>query len=161
MVKKSFTLAELIIAASLLVVIIAGTLSFDLASKMIFRTSQRKTEVLNELALVLDHLHKNVLQGTGTVKNPPLEWNGSVLTIHQEGGDVNYHFNVSAHEITFEGETLSRRLTNLNLDVNNGRDLCIDNVTLAYNPNDSEDPYHNPRVSAKEIFFSPLSQSIN
>jgi len=67
--KKSVTLVELIIAVSLLLVIIVGAGAFNLASRELLTSSETKTQVLNELTFVLEHIGKNVSLATGDVSN--------------------------------------------------------------------------------------------
>jgi hypothetical protein len=86
---KTLTLAELIIAISLLAVIILGASSFDLGSRQMLRASERKTQILNEATLILDHVSKNALLGIGDVDNPAFSsgttpYNEPILLIKQD-----------------------------------------------------------------------------
>ena len=67
--RKSITLLELIIGISLLVVIILGVTAFDVASRYFLKSSERKSQVINELNFILEHLSKNVNQAVGDISN--------------------------------------------------------------------------------------------
>ncbi len=72
MIKRSLTLVELIIAIVLLGVVVLGVMAFDSASRQFLRSSERKVEVLNELTLIMEHIHKNTLLGIGDANNPAI-----------------------------------------------------------------------------------------
>jgi prepilin-type N-terminal cleavage/methylation domain-containing protein len=82
MLKRAMTLIELLIAITLLAVIVVGASSFDVGSREMLKASERKTQILNEAALVLDYITKDGLHGIGDVYNP-------ALRIVNAGG-VNY-----------------------------------------------------------------------
>lgn len=63
--RKSATLMELMIAVVLLALIVLAAGSFEVASRYFLRSTETKVEALNELTLVLEHLHKNILLGIG------------------------------------------------------------------------------------------------
>ena len=65
MLKKSMTLVELILAIVLLVVIVLGAGTFSLGSRRFLQTSERKTTILNNVNLILDHIDKNVSLAAG------------------------------------------------------------------------------------------------
>jgi len=68
--RKSITLLELIIGISLLVVIILGVTAFDVASRYFLKSSERKSQIINELNFILEHLSKNINQAVGDISNP-------------------------------------------------------------------------------------------
>jgi hypothetical protein len=73
MIKKSISLIELLIAISLLSLIIIGAGSFHLASSQFLHSSERKTEVLNEMTYILEHMQKYVMQASGDINNPGID----------------------------------------------------------------------------------------
>ena len=92
--KKAITLVELIIAISLFGLIIAGVMAFDSASREFFQSSERATDVLNELTFVLEHIQKNVMLAIGdaddsgmTLTNPRV--GDYTLVIRQDINRVN------------------------------------------------------------------------
>jgi len=68
--RKSITLLELIIGISLLIVIILGVTAFDVASRYFLKSSERKSQIINELNFILEHLSKNINQAVGDISNP-------------------------------------------------------------------------------------------
>lgn len=92
--KKAVTLMELLIAVGLLMVIVFGATTFHFASTEFLRSSERKADVLNEITLVLEHLHKNVSLATGEPDNYGINVTNSgstwTLTIRQDlRADIN------------------------------------------------------------------------
>ena len=67
--KKTITLIELIIAVSLLAVMVLGAVSFDAASGGFLRSSERKTQVLNELTHIANHFSSYISLATGDKNN--------------------------------------------------------------------------------------------
>jgi len=63
--NKATTLIELVIAIALMAVVVLGAVVFDVSSHKFFSSSERKTAVLNDMALVLDNLHKDVTLAYG------------------------------------------------------------------------------------------------
>ncbi len=171
--KKAISLVELIIAVILMGVIILGAFSFDLASRGFFRSSETKVEVVNDLTFVLEHLHKNIMQGVGTVDNPALVWNSGsgVLTINQDDGaggttPVTYEFDPAANTITFgANDVLTRRLEALDLSSDIGVDadsaFYINEMVFQYDPASDTDPRENPQATIKEQYFFPSGQSLS
>ncbi|MCD6228847.1 MAG: hypothetical protein J7K17_05170 [Candidatus Omnitrophica bacterium] len=80
--RKSITLVELIIAISLLGVILLGVTAFDVASRYFLKSNERKSQIVNELTFILEHLSKNINQAVGDISNPGIvkvEQNSRVL----------------------------------------------------------------------------------
>ena len=75
LMKKAVSLVEMIIAIALMGAIVLGAIAFDLASRNLFNSSEEETVLLNELALVLDHLERNIKHAEGDVSNIGLSWN--------------------------------------------------------------------------------------
>jgi len=92
--KKSVTLIELLISITLLGIIVLGATAFHLSSERFLGSSEKKAQVLNDLTFVLQHLHKNVLSGTGDYNNPGIDVSvDGVLTIRQDidaAGNPNF-----------------------------------------------------------------------
>ena len=61
---------ELIIAISLLGVILLGVTAFDVASRYFLKSNERKSQIVNELTFILEHLSKNINQAVGDISNP-------------------------------------------------------------------------------------------
>ena len=79
--KKSITLVELLIALSLLLVIILGAVAFDIASRRFLNSSEDETILLNEMALTLDYLARDINLATGDLGNSGIAFTGTTLTI--------------------------------------------------------------------------------
>ncbi len=171
--KKTVTLVELIIAIVLMGIVVLGAISFDLASRTFFKSSERKVNVVNDLTFVLEHLQKNIMNGKGTVDNPALVWDGAtVLTISQDDGTgtltglktVTYTFNKTAgvNQVIFTDtspQVLTRRLEDFNgFDVNDFG-FYMKDMTFLDNPAEEEDVRENPSVAVREQYFFPLIQS--
>jgi len=62
---------ELVIAIALMAVVALGAVVFDVSSHKFFSSSERKTAVLNDLALVLDSIHKDVTIGATSYPDDP------------------------------------------------------------------------------------------
>lgn len=75
--RKSVTLIELLIAMTLLGVILLGISSFDIAGKRFFRSSERKSGILNDMSFILDHIDKYVSMATGTGSDPGITTPGA------------------------------------------------------------------------------------
>lgn len=83
--KKSVSLVELIISMTLLGIIVLGASAFHLSSSRFLSSSEKKTQVLNDLTFALQHLHKNVFLGTGDSNNPGIDVSvPGVLSIRQD-----------------------------------------------------------------------------
>ncbi len=158
--KKSATLAELIVAIVLLGVIVLGISSFHLASDAFLRSSETKVEVVNELTFVLEHLHKNILQAKGDITCPGMQVisfgaSGQRLELRHNAPpcafDILYEFDPDAHTITFDdgpgpAVTLSERF--VEDPYNDGSDFEIEaglaanggviirNLAFIYDPDD-------------------------
>ncbi len=68
--KKSLTLIELLITMVLISVVILSVYGLYNLSFNIFKSSDRRAEVVNELSYVIDHIDKSVYLGTGWVDRP-------------------------------------------------------------------------------------------
>jgi hypothetical protein len=66
--KKSTSLLELIIAIALVGLVLLGVTAFDTASRKFLHSSERQNQVLNEGALILDHMDRNALMGIGQAR---------------------------------------------------------------------------------------------
>jgi len=91
--RKSVTLVELLISIVLLGVMVLGATAFHLSGERFLSSSEKKTQVLNDLTFVLQHLHKNVLLGTGDYNNPGIVASAGVLNIRQDidaAGNPNF-----------------------------------------------------------------------
>ena len=70
--RAAITLLELIIAITLLGVIVIGFSSIELFSRSQVLSTDRKTQVQNEVSYALEHMSRNVLQGVGDSATRPL-----------------------------------------------------------------------------------------
>lgn len=117
--KECATLVELILAIVLLGVIILGVAAFDAASNNLFTISKRKTQVINELTLILDYIGKDVGQAIGSNDNPGIFITGNpwgitctpincYLSIRNESGGSYvwrcYGYNGDSGELIFSEE---------------------------------------------------------
>lgn len=185
--KKGLSLVELMISLVLMGVIVLGAAAFDSASRRLLASSETKTEVLNKLTFVLDHINKNVSIAIGdnvVSANRAISVLDLIVRIRQDingtpenyGDDryVTYTFNTGTDSITFWDGSITTTLVSNSLmptvvDENNiTRDLSItesDNglkieyLTLRYRANETMDRQTNPEVSIDSQFFYPLSQS--
>lgn len=182
--KKSVTLVELIISIVLLGVIILGATAFHLSSERFLSSSEKKTQVLNDLTFILQHLQKNVLVATGnvvTAANIGIRPAGNVLVIYQEGRTVRYEFGVgpSNRRIRFRvlpssgtpWQILTERFVNdvgfgMSLNTADGG-LAVTNLALRLDPTLPEDPSTNPQVTTidgggrRTVYFYSLTHSWN
>ena len=182
--KKSVTLVELIISITLLGVIILGVAAFHLSSERFLSSSEKKTQVLNELTFMLQHLHKNVLVATGdvvAVANIGIRPTGNVLVIDQEGQTVRYEFGVGPgnRRIRFRvlppggtpWQILTESFVNLgfgmSLNTNDGG-LAVTNLALRLDPTKPKDDSKNPEVTTidtsagnRTVYFYSLGHSWN
>jgi len=69
MKKIAVTLVELIISLVLLSIVVLGAISFSIATTEFLGSSEKESEVLNDLTYVLDHIQKHVLHGIGDQTN--------------------------------------------------------------------------------------------
>jgi len=173
---KSATLVELIISIVLLGVIVLGAIAFHLSSERMLTSSEKKTQVLNDLSFVLQHLHKNILLGTGDFNNQGLIAVAAGLTIRQDIDAVGvqnltpadysddrmvvYTFGIadSPNSIMFSEndgatwEELTRCFINLGgpetfaVNIVDGG-VKITNLALRLNPGSAVDPRSNPQVT--------------
>ena len=186
--KKSVTLVELIISITLLGVIILGAVAFHLSSEKFLSSSEKKTQVLNDLTFILQHLHKNILLAKGNVVNYPANVGirpaGNVLEITQESQTVRYEFGVGVDNkiVRFRvmplGGTPWQILTEsfidlavdgmpfgMSLNTNDGG-LAVTNLALRLDPTSLADPSTNPEVTTidnvtgnRTVYFYSLSHS--
>lgn len=158
--NKALTLMELVVAISLVGVIILGAASFDIGSRQMFKSSEGKTQVINEAALILDQIAKDALTGIGDIAHPAITITGSVFNITHDDGDgvwegtdpiISYTFNSGAHTLTRSigggtAETLSNKVMNFvpSLPGDNTADIT---VTLRRHPTLAVDTFSNPEVT--------------
>jgi len=177
--KKSATLVELLISMVLLGVIVLGAVAFHLSSERFLGSSERKTQVLNDLTLVLQHLHKNVLLGTGDINHQGINTSADGLTIRQDitaAGVSNstpadysddllvaYTFGTGAspNSVLFSNTDGAswEVLTNCFVDLGGGSAFEVNivnggvevkNLALRLEPGSSADPSTNPEVTTRD-----------
>ncbi len=177
--KKSATLVELLISIALLGIIVLGAIAFHLSSERFLGSSERKTQVLNDLTLVLQHLHKNVSLGTGDINHQGISTTADSLTIRQDitaAGVSNstpadysddlvvaYTFGAAAspNSVMFSNtdgaswEELTGRFVDLGggaafaLSIANGG-VAVSNLALRLEPGSAADPSSNPQVTIRD-----------
>lgn len=172
--KKSVTLVELIISIVLLGVIVLGATAFHLSSERFLSSSEKKTQVLNELTFILQHLHKNILVAVGDVDNRGIIVTGNTLQLIQATRTVEYNFNTGNKTISFRvvsgaWETLTSSFVNLGFAVSlNAADggVAITNLALRLDPALPEDTSSNPQVTTidagagrRTVYFYSLAHS--
>jgi len=69
MKKTAVTLVELIISLVLLGIIVLGAIAFSIATTEFLGSSEKKSEILNDMTFLLDHIQKHVLYGIGDETN--------------------------------------------------------------------------------------------
>ena len=176
LLKKSITLIELIISIVLLGVIVLGSTAFHLSSERFLSSSEKKTQVLNDLTFILQHLHKNIVLAVGGIDNIGIKPVGNNLEIVQNMRTVEYEFGVgpSDRRVRFQvvGETsweiLTESFVNLGFEISlNTADggLAITNFALRLDPTLPEDPSSNPQVTTidtgarRTVYFYSLAHS--
>ncbi len=169
--RSAMTLIELLLSLIFLMVILLAATSFHLSSEEFVRSSQRRAAVMNDLSFVLDHLHKNITQVTGTIYNQGITWDGTSLSLRQ---DLNtpqtpinfaddtwrtYIFDSDAHTITFVGEELTDRF--ISLDTLNVFDagITMNGLACRFNPSKAVDTRRNPQATMAAIRFDAIQQS--
>ncbi len=68
--KRSLTLIELLVAAALIGLLVVGISSLDSYFRFHLTASDRRVQIQNELAFVLEDMGKNVVRATGNVNDP-------------------------------------------------------------------------------------------
>ncbi len=166
--RKSVTLVELIISTVLLGVIILGAIAFHLSSERFLTSSETKTQVLNDLTFILQHLHKNILLATGDISKRGISTSGvTILRIRQDRNTprtpanyaddiwVRYEFRPNPnHDVRFRvgsgaWETLSKYYVGdvgFRMDLINGG-VRVRNLAMRLDPTSAEEPRTNPEVS--------------
>ena len=175
--KKSVTLVELIISIALLGVIILGATAFHLSSERFLSSSEKKTQVLNDLTFVLQHLHTNILVAVGNIGDPTpgIRKIGNRLLITKPGPTVvTYTFDIANNRILFDGEVLTDKFVQLpgnnfsfkaGLDVGVYGGVEITNLALRLKPGELADPSSNPEVTTIDgggsptVYFYSLAHS--
>ena len=125
--KKATTLTELVIAVSLMAIVIFGAVSFDVASRSIMGTSERKVSIVNDFSLVADYFHKDASKATaysGTnscfyitnpssgVVNVAMQQDVSNPASSADDVYVTYSFNYPAKTIYRNGEAMTNHYAN-------------------------------------------------
>jgi len=122
--KPAITLVELLIAITLMAAVALGAVAFEMASRRFLVSSQEDTALLNEMAMILDHVQRNINRATGDATNPGIIWGNNVLRIridtnntpadYSDDGWVMYGFIPANHQITFMpiGASSAHPLTN-------------------------------------------------
>ena len=174
--NKALTLTELIIAIALAGVIILGVTSFDISSRQMLKSSESKTQVMNEATLIMDRITKDALTGIGDVGNPAITISASFFNITQDvNGNgirdavdpvISYEFDNAAHTLTRTvdtnpEETLSNKVVTFtsSLPGDNTANIII---TLRKNPDPAVavDAFENPEVTIQSSVEVP-AWSIN
>ncbi|MCF7917034.1 MAG: hypothetical protein K9L61_04580 [Candidatus Omnitrophica bacterium] len=182
--RKSITLIELLVSLVLIGVVILVVFGIYNASSGFFTSSSTKSEVLNEMAYLLDHIDKNVFLATGWVNNPAVTVvnpgaNQFQININQDTNEtpidfsddttVLYLFDTGANTVTFQGNLLTNKLIQhpdpaesltINYNVTDGV-LTIDNLCFRHDPARPADPSNNPEICITGQHFSTSMQSLN
>ncbi|MFO8053232.1 MAG: prepilin-type N-terminal cleavage/methylation domain-containing protein [Candidatus Omnitrophota bacterium] len=107
--QKSITLIELLISLVLIGVVILAVFGIYNASSGFFTSSDTKSEVLNEMAYLLDHIDKNVYKATGWVNNKAVDVDRTnapdrfEISINQ---DIDRYGNRNETPINFSDDTV-------------------------------------------------------
>lgn len=175
--KKSITLAELMIAITLLAVVILAAGAFDIASKGFLRSSDRKAKVINELSYVTDHLQRIILLATGDANDPGIIASGTNLTLRLDISPVTFlprntptyaddawvRYRISGDEIQFcsnfnngagscsvTWETITNRFVNpgsFGFNLTADGVIEVSNLSLRYDPSAAVEFRNNPEIT--------------
>lgn len=63
--KKSITLVELLVAGVLVSLVVMAAFTLDNTARSFYRSSKRKSELVNEMMFVVNHIQKNVSRRAG------------------------------------------------------------------------------------------------
>lgn len=180
MIKKAITLIELLIALVLFLVIIMGAVSFDLAGRRFLRSSERKTEVLNDLTFILEHLFKNVSLATGDINSEGIKVpDGDHLRVRLDlnspptpsdySDDLWIEYRINGNNLEFCSDfNITNSTCRVNYEIISSRlipdispaasfskrypnQAVISNLRLRYNPLIPSDPAENPEVSIIDV----------
>ncbi|RLJ09805.1 MAG: hypothetical protein DRP15_02345 [Candidatus Aenigmatarchaeota archaeon] len=170
--KRTITLIELILAIVLLGVIILSATAIDVASRYFFKSSDTKTQVLNEVSFILEHIQKNASQATGWIDDSGFNLPSSTRLLIREDFDndtwVEYRRQRNRFRFSPDGgtnwETLSSRIVD-NPDIDgdgfpepvfslspSGTEIIV-TLTARYDPSRSYDSKTNPQVSLQTRLF--------
>lgn len=165
--KLAVTLIELIVAMFLLAMILLGVSAFNNISNKIFVSSVRRSQLLNELTYVLDHIDKYVKRGDAgaaiSALSMPASKIGPMLAISDRTGAVmNYTFDVY-HKIVFEKGGAENSLTSRFYNDPSApfgialedQGALIKNLTFIFDPSKNYHPYTNPKITIKAMYFYP------
>lgn len=166
--KKTISIAEFIIAISLLMVIVLGAASFDVASSEFLKSAERKTEVVNDLTFVLEHLQKNINAGVrGGAGLKAMTWTGatSTLVINQnQSGTVTATYVFNSPNITFtksgnSPEIISSRYASGGVFAYDSNDdkFSITSMKFIFDTTKTVNNHNNPEANISNIHFFPLS----
>lgn len=158
---KAITFIELIIAIGLLVVIVLGFSSIELFSRHHVLTSDRRAQIQNEAAVIMEHMSKEIGQGIGdTMNSPVVSVSGltapdhalSVWVDSNHDGRFNstsdskviYWYNNTSHEMRYNSsyagalpvsyEVLGRKVSGFNHSYNTADNYIEANVSACWNP---------------------------
>ncbi|MFA5272227.1 MAG: type II secretion system protein [Candidatus Omnitrophota bacterium] len=167
--NKALTLTELIVAITLMGVIILGVVSFDFGSRNMLKSSERKTQVMNQAALILDRISKDALTGIGDLGAPAMNVTANALNIRQDDGDgvrestasdpiVSYVFDNGAHTLTrtvgaSPAETMSDNVVDFTAIIFDNTALVT--IQLRPNPAIPENAFDNPQVTIQSSIEAP------
>jgi Tfp pilus assembly protein PilW len=131
--KKSISLIELIIAMVLLGVMILAIYGFHSASRNLFSASETKSEILNELNYVLNHIEKSIYMATGWQGRPAVEIiTGSpdyTVKIYQDLNSGVTNPTEIGNPLNTPGKFDDDRIVTYSFDINNN--------TIVYEVNDN------------------------
>jgi len=175
--NKSVSLVELLIAASLIVLIAVGFTSIDIFSRHHVINAERRVKMQNELAYTLETVNKVVARGIGDHAHPPLVLlaNGfqvrvddnspatprdlnddTLINFTLSGNDLKYQIGVSPEEILAShilpgvnfGSLPSNPAEGLYLLLSNNDTMIEIALVARWKPNEASS-IDNPQVSMK------------
>ncbi len=187
---RSFTLVELILTILLLSVIILAATSFDYTSLFLFESSRKKSVIINEMSLVLDHIHKSAIHITGDVNDSGInvDSGNQAVNLRVDVNDtpcdysddiwVRYectNVNSNQYKIDFCSDasspsscyTLTKKVVKkdgnlFRFDKISPNEFSCSNLALRYDPTKNMHIRKNPEVYMPEaVIFSSISHSIN
>jgi len=178
--KNTFTLAELLLAITLLSVIVLAAFAFNTSSTYFLRSTDLKAEVLNEATRIMEHIAKNTLCAHGNTDFPGIVLGANTITIRQDiagcsgnlmpAGQVpspeNYaddtvvRYEFTNKEVRYypdvaQGayEVLSRKLIGVTIEPSPNTNSFLVRLVLMRLPGLPEDVRINPRVEMETRIY--------
>lgn len=162
--RRSVTLIELTLAIALMGVVILGITSFDIGSRRFLQASERKTQVLNEAALIMDRITRDALTAVGWVNAPAITVAANTITINQDTNQDGVVDRIVVYTIVgnqvrrtagANTEILTTRATGFVPAAVVNSNTARVTLTLRFTPGQLQDPFTNPQVRVQSNIEVP------